>query len=162
MSELLVKSIGVIKTPFNKNEGMPIQPIGAKGVQAIIEMHAEYVEGLNDLVGFSHIILIYQFHKSNGYSLKTKPFMDDQLRGVFATRAPRRPNPIGISVVKLNKIENNIIHIENIDVLNDTPLLDIKPYIPGIDNALDVRLGWLDGKSEEMRIKISDKRFNNE
>jgi len=162
MSEVLIKSIGVIKTPFNKKEGMPIQPTGAKGIKAIIEMHPQYVDGLNDLAGFSHIILIYHFHKSNGYSFRTKPFMDDQMRGVFATRAPRRPNPIGISLVKLNKIENNIIHIENIDVLNDTPLFDIKPYIPGVDDVLDVQLGWLEGKTDEMKIKKSDKRFNNE
>ena len=162
MDELVLKPIGTIKSPYNSIEGMPIQPIGASGAHGQIELLPEYADGLQDLEGFSHVILIYQFHKSKGYELKIKPFMDNQLRGVFSTRAPKRPNPIGISVVKLLKIEDNILHIENIDVLNETPLLDIKPYILNVDNIQDFKIGWLEGKSEEMSFKKSDKRFYNE
>ena len=107
---------------------MPIQPSGAKGVAGTIEISPDFIEGLKDLDGFSHIILIYHFHLSKEYTLSVKPFMDDKLRGVFATRAPRRPNPIGISVVKLIKVEpRNLLYTENLDIIDGTPLLDIKP-----------------------------------
>ncbi|HAF28274.1 MAG TPA: tRNA (N6-threonylcarbamoyladenosine(37)-N6)-methyltransferase TrmO [Bacteroidales bacterium] len=151
--------IGIIKTPFKKKEGMPIQPTGAPGVKGEIEIYDEFKDGLKDLDGFSHIILIYHLHQSVGFQLNVKPFMDDQLRGVFSTRAPKRPNPIGLSVVKLTKIENNILHIENIDVLDGTPLIDIKPFIPDVDSPKADRLGWLDGKSNKMGDKLSDNRF---
>jgi len=107
-------SIGVVHSPFKKAEGMPIQPAGAAGVEGTVEVFPEFVEGLKDLEGFSHIYLIYHFHQSNGYSLMVTPFMDTALRGVFATRAPRRPNAIGISVVRLKGIEGGILRIENV------------------------------------------------
>lgn len=152
--------IGIIRTPFNSKEGMPIQPSGALGVQGRIEIFDEFVEGLKDLDGFSHIILIYNLHESKDYELMVKPFMDDELRGVFSTRAPKRPNPVGLSVVKLLKIEDNILYIENIDVLNNTPLLDIKPFIPDADSPVVDKLGWLEGKSNKMKDNKSDNRFN--
>jgi len=114
MEAINYKPIGIIHTPFNDIEGMPIQPTGAKGVEGIIEIFSEFTDGLKDLDGFSHIILIYHLHLSGEYKLLVKPFMDDTLHGIFATRAPKRPNPIGFSVVKLNKIEGNKINIENI------------------------------------------------
>lgn len=140
---------------------MPIQPIGAKGVKGQIELKREYEEGLKDLNGFSHIILIYHLHLCNGHSLKVKPFLDNVKRGIFATRAPKRPNPIGISVVRLEKIEKNTIYISNIDVVDGTPLLDIKPYIPHFDTCEDeeVCIGWFEDKHHEAKEKKSDKRF---
>ena len=151
--------IGIIKTPFSSKEGMPIQPSGAVGIQGTVEMFDEFAEGLKDLEGFSHIILIYNLHESKDYKLTVKPFMDDELRGVFSTRAPKRPNPIGLSVVELTKIEGNILYIENIDVLNNTPLLDIKPFIPDVDSPSVDKLG-LQYKSDKMKNQKSDKRFN--
>ncbi len=140
---------------------MPIQPVGAEGVKGEIILNKEYEEGLKDLDGFSHIILIYHFHMCNGHSLKVKPFLDTVKRGIFATRAPKRPNPIGISVVKLDKVEGNVIHISNVDILDGTPLLDIKPYIPHFNTCNDeeVSIGWFDDKHHEAKDKKSDKRF---
>lgn len=152
--------IGYIKTPFNSKKDMPIQPTGAKGIEGTIEIDQKFAEGLKDLDGFSHIVLIYHFHQSEGYNLTVVPFMDDKMHGVFSTRAPRRPNPIGMSVVKLNKIENNVLYIENIDVLDGTPVLDIKPFIPDVDSPEVNKLGWLEGKSKKMADKKSDNRFN--
>lgn len=159
MTDIIYKPIAKIKTPFTTKERMPIQPTGAKGIKGEIEIYPEYVKGLKDLDGFSHIILIYHFHLSEGFTLEVKPFMDDKTHGVLSTRAPKRPNSIGFSVVKLNKIENNILYIENIDVVNGTPLLDIKPFIPDVDSPKVDKLGWLEGKSNKMSEKKSDKRF---
>lgn len=157
--KIIFKPIGYIKTPFIKTEGMPIQPTGAKGIKGEIEIYPEFVEGLKDLDGFSHLILIYHFHESKAFKLSVKPFMDNQFHGVFSTRAPKRPNAIGLSVVKLTKIEGNIIFIENMDVLNGTPLLDIKPFIPDVDSPAVDKLGWLEGKSNKMGDSKSDSRF---
>lgn len=160
MDEIIFKPIGVIHTPFNNTKDMPIQPAGAKGIRGTIEIFHEYVDGLKDLEGFSHIILLYHFHLSKGYSLEFKPFMDFNIRGVFATRAPRRPNNIGISVVRLIKIESAILHIENTDMVNGTPLLDIKPFVPEFDPAEEVKTGWL-AKSKHRLSKVkSDDRFD--
>lgn len=138
---------------------MPIQPKGALGVKGKAIINPDLEEGLQDLEGFSHIILIYCFHLSRGYSLKVKPFIDIVERGVFATRAPRRPNPIGLSVVRLTSVEDNVLHIENVDILDGTPLLDIKPYAPPFDAAENLKLGWLEGKSCRAEELKSDERF---
>jgi len=138
---------------------MPIQPTGAKGIAGTIEVSQEFIEGLKDLEGFSHIILIYHFHQSQGYALSVKPFLDDNLRGVFSTRAPRRPNPIGISVVELIKVEGNMLYIENADIVDGTPLLDIKPYVPEFDSQKADRIGWLSGKAGKAEKVQSDQRF---
>jgi tRNA-Thr(GGU) m(6)t(6)A37 methyltransferase TsaA len=159
MKAIRYKSIGVIHTPFKDIKGMPIQPMGARGIQGIVQIEPEYVQGVQDLEGFSHLILIYHFHLSEGYSLQVKPFMDDVLHGVFATRAPKRPNPIGISIVKLIKVEGGTLHIEDVDMVDGTPLLDIKPYVPEFDSQKAERIGWLSknvGKVHEMK---SDGRF---
>ena len=116
--------IGIIHTPFTDLEGMPIQPAGASGGKGTVEILPEYAEGLADLDGFSHIVLLYHFHRSTGFKLRVTPFLDDQPRGLFATRAPKRPNPIGLSVVKLVKVEGPVVRVENVDVLDGTPLLD--------------------------------------
>ena len=130
---MIFKPIGVIKTPFTEKDSMPIQTKGGLGIEGRVEVFNEYSEGLKDLEGFSHIILFYCFHKSQGFHLLVKPFLEEIEHGVFATRAPRRPNQIGISIVKLIDIKENILTIENVDILNETPLLDIKPYVPEID-----------------------------
>ena len=140
-----IEPIGVIHTPFTNKEDVPIQP-SRSSARGEVEVSKEYEEGLEDIEGFSHIILIYQFHRSDGFILKVKPFLDDTLRGLFATRAPRRPNQIGLSVVKLLKRKENRLFIEGIDVLNGTPLLDIKPYVPDFHPKGQVKVGWLEGK----------------
>jgi tRNA-Thr(GGU) m(6)t(6)A37 methyltransferase TsaA len=121
---------------------MPNQPTAAKDVEGIVEIQPEYIEGLKDIGGFSHIILVYHFHLSVGYSLKVRPFMHDHFRGVFATRSPKRPNPIGVSVVRLVKVEEGTIYVKDVDIVDGTPLLDIKPYIPDDSQRVE-RIGWL-------------------
>ena len=159
MKAIRYKSIGVIHTPFKDIKGMPIQPMGARGIQGIVQIEPEYVQGVQDLEGFSHLILIYHFHLSEGYSLQVKPFMDDVLHGVFATRAPKRPNPIGISIVKLIKVEGGTLHIEDVDIVDGTPLLDIKPYVPEFDSQKAERIGWLSKNVEKVHETRSDERF---
>jgi tRNA-Thr(GGU) m(6)t(6)A37 methyltransferase TsaA len=147
-----IKPIGIIHSPFKSREDTPIQPSRSRATGQV-EVFKEYQEGLDDIEGFSHIILIYWFHNSEGYVLKVNPFLDDTLRGVFATRAPNRPNQIGISVVKLLERNENILYVEGIDVLDGTPLLDIKPHVPDFESGDIVKIGWLKGK-------ISFRRFN--
>jgi tRNA-Thr(GGU) m(6)t(6)A37 methyltransferase TsaA len=151
--------IGTIHSPFQRIEGMPIQPAGASSVQGRVELLPEYVEGLKDLDGFSHIVLLYHFHRVKDVNLIVTPFMDTQTRGVFSTRAPRRPNPIGLSVVKLLGIDGSTLHIENVDILDGTPLLDIKPYVPEFDQYAVDRIGWLEGSRSNVQEKRSDRRF---
>jgi tRNA-Thr(GGU) m(6)t(6)A37 methyltransferase TsaA len=139
---------------------MPIQPAGAESIHGTIEIHPRYVDGLKDLEGFSHIILLYHFHRRKDTKLTVIPFLDTRPHGVFATRAPSRPNPIGISVVKLNKVRGNILEIENVDILDGTPLLDIKPYVPEFDQSTEVNIGWLEDKREKVKGKKSDGRFD--
>ena len=160
MMTIELKPIGVIHSPFKDPENMPIQPAAARGVIGSVEIMPEYTEGLDDLNGFSHIYLIYLFHLSQGYNLKVVPFLDTTPRGLFATRAPRRPNPIGLSVVKIKTITENIIEIENVDIIDGTPLLDIKPYVPEMDASENCRIGWLAGYRSQIKKQKSDKRFS--
>lgn len=139
------KPIGVIHSPYKSHEEAPIQPIFSDAIGEV-EVFPEYKDGLKDLDGFSHIILLYHFHRSDGYSLHVKPYLDDTPRGLFATRAPRRPNPIGLSIVKLVEIKDNVIRVEGIDALDGTPLLDIKPFVHEFDSKEKLRMGWLEGK----------------
>jgi tRNA-Thr(GGU) m(6)t(6)A37 methyltransferase TsaA len=154
-----LQPIGTIFTPFNSKEGMPIQSALAKGARGRIELKEEFVPGLLDLDGFSHIILVYHFHESKDFKLQVAPFLENKKHGVFATRAPKRPNPIGMSVVKLLRVDNNILEVENIDVLNGTPLLDIKPYIPQFDIHQVEKSGWIEDKESDMKDIKSDDRF---
>jgi len=159
LQEIHYRPIGVIHSPFKEPSDAPIQPRAAEGIKGTVELFDEFKEGLTDLDGFSHIILIYHLHLSEGYSLKVKPFLDDTRRGLFATRAPRRPNPIGISVVPLIKIEGATLHVSNVDIVDGTPLLDIKPYIPEFDRETEIKVGWLTGKSRRIKDTFSDNRF---
>ena len=151
--------IGIIHTPFTKLDGMPIQPTGAAGVQGTIHIYKEFQAGLADLDGFSHIILLYHFHRSQGYELQVVPFLDSIPRGLFATRAPRRPNAIGLSIVQLDRIENGILHVQNVDIVDGTPLLDIKPYVPEFDSQVGARIGWLEAIEHTAANRKADNRF---
>jgi tRNA-Thr(GGU) m(6)t(6)A37 methyltransferase TsaA len=153
------KPIGVVHTPFKDVRNMPIQPSGASGIIGSIEIFPKFMEGLHDLEGFSHIILLYHFHKSKRVRLKVIPFMDSEPHGVFATRSPNRPNPIGMSIVKLLGIQGNILSIENADLIDNTPLLDIKPYVPEFDKYSADRVGWLEQARGKVHGKKSDDRF---
>jgi tRNA-Thr(GGU) m(6)t(6)A37 methyltransferase TsaA len=157
---IILKPIGIIHTPFKKPEGTPIQPGRSGGALGEIEVYPEYEAGLTDLDGFSHITLLYYFHLSKGFKLMVTPYLDDKERGLFATRAPRRPNPIGLSVVKLDKIEGNILHVVNVDMLDGTPLLDIKPYVRDFYSTDDFRIGWLEENVRRKDRDVADSRFH--
>lgn len=140
-----VKPIGIIHTPFTHKKETPIQPFKSKSTGRV-EVFKQYADGLRDIEGFSHIILIYAFHKSRGYSLSVKPFMDKKQRGLFATRYPRRPNQIGLTFVRLVRKKGNVLYVRGIDVIDGTPLLDIKPYVPDFGPKEKIRIGWLKDK----------------
>ncbi len=157
--EVVYRPIGVIRTPFKDARGVPIQPTAARGVRGLVEVFPEYAEGLKDLEGFSHVILVYHFHLVKTYRLLVVPFLDSEARGVFATRAPARPNPIGISVVRLLKVEGNVLHVEDVDIIDGTPLLDIKPYVPQFDSRPQAKIGWLEGRIGRLKVARDDGRF---
>jgi tRNA-Thr(GGU) m(6)t(6)A37 methyltransferase TsaA len=159
MAEIKYKAIGIIHSPFKEPKGTPIQPSGAKGINGTVEIFPDYAEGLKDLEGFSHIILIYHFHLSKKSSLKVKPYLDDEVHGVFAMRGPSRPNPIGISTVHLLRIEGTTLSIQDVDIVDGTPLLDIKPYVPEFDRGEVQRTGWLEKKVQKLGITKDDGRF---
>jgi tRNA-Thr(GGU) m(6)t(6)A37 methyltransferase TsaA len=144
-----IHPIGMIHTPHTRAEETPIQPVFAEGVQGRAEILPEYAAGLQDLEGFSHIWLLYWFHQAGPPRLIVQPFLQDAEHGVFATRAPTRPNPIGLSLVRLVRREGCVLHLEDVDVLDGTPLLDIKPYVPRFDYRTGVRTGWLEAVDEQ-------------
>jgi tRNA-Thr(GGU) m(6)t(6)A37 methyltransferase TsaA len=159
MNQIIFNSIGIIRTPHKYETGMPIQPRGAIGLKGYIEIFKEFQDGLLHLEEYSHVYLIYYLHKCKGYKLQAVPFMDDEIHGIFATRSPKRPNPIGLSIVKILDIKNNIINIENVDMLDKTPLLDIKPYVPKMDNFETEKNGWLDKNHIKAKYLKADDRF---
>jgi tRNA-Thr(GGU) m(6)t(6)A37 methyltransferase TsaA len=159
MNEIKYKPIGIIHSPFKEPKGTPIQPAGAKGTDGIAEIFPEYAEGLKDIEGFSHIILLYHFHLSKGSKLIAEPYMDNETHGVFAMRGPSRPNPIGISVVSLVKVEGNVLHIRDVDIVDGTPLLDVKPYIPEFDTREVERIGWLEKNVHKLSKSKDNGRF---
>ena len=154
-----IQPIGVIRSPFKSPEDMPIQPPAAKGTVGTIELLPELVPGLQDLEGFSHLWLIYHFHRAVEVRLVVTPFLDDRPHGIFATRAPLRPNPLGLSLVELLEIDGGQLRIAGVDVLDGTPLLDIKPYVPAFDQALEPRVGWLERQEGRVEEARSDGRF---
>lgn len=159
MNEIKYKPIGIIHSPFKESKGTPIQPPGAKNIDGTVEIFPEYMEGLKDIEGFSHIILIYHFHLSKIMTLRAKPYMDNRVHGVFAMRGPSRPNPIGISIVHLVKLEENILYIQDVDIVDGTPLLDIKPYVPEFDIRKVERIGWLGKNVHKLSTSKDDGRF---
>lgn len=159
MAQVIFDPIGIIHTPFLGADNMPIQGTGGKGIRATIEIFPEFAAGLKDLEGFSHLVLLYYFHQVKQHSLLVKPFLDDGQRGIFATRSPVRPNPIGMTTVRLVEIKNNLLIVEDIDMIDQSPLLDIKPCLPMIDDIQELKLGWLTGKVDQFSQKKSDDRF---
>jgi tRNA-Thr(GGU) m(6)t(6)A37 methyltransferase TsaA len=157
---VLFQPIGIIHSPHKKREETPIQPVYAQGIEGSIELFERYTDGLRDLDGFSHIHLLYHFHQAGEARLIVKPFLDNVPRGVFATRGPWRPNPLGLSLVRLRRIDGNIIHIEDVDVLDGTPLLDIKPYVTRFDVRENVRCGWQEHVDEQTAQVRGRRRFN--
>jgi tRNA-Thr(GGU) m(6)t(6)A37 methyltransferase TsaA len=150
----------MIHSPFQKTEHMPIQPVSESSAAGTVVLFPQYQAGLQDLDGFSHIFLLYHLHRSSGFQLSVVPFLDDEPHGLFATRAPRRPNPIGLSIVRLVEIRENVLHVQNLDVLDGTPLLDIKPYAPGFDAHPGASSGWLSQADTRLGKVRSDRRFN--
>lgn len=151
--------IGTIFSPFTAIEGMPVQSSGAEGSIGEIHLDERFAAGLRGLEGFSHIILIYYLHRISGYALEVVPFLDAVSHGVFSTRSPKRPNPIGLSIVRLLSVDGVVIHFENPDMLDGTPLLDIKPYVAAFDRVAPEREGWLTGKAGRAASQRSDARF---
>ncbi len=152
--------IGLIHSPFTDLADMPIQPASENSAPGTVEVFPLFAAGLKDLAGFSHIYLIYYLHKAKPAELVVTPFLDKESHGVFATRAPSRPNGIGLSLVRLLGVSGNILHVGDLDVLDGTPLLDIKPYVPAFEGTTGVRTGWLDQREETIRGQRSDDRFS--
>ncbi len=160
MNRIECKPIGTVHSPFPEPVGVPIQPSRAKGVEGTVELFPEYEQGLTDLDGFSHIVLVTWLHRSEGYRLMTVPFLDTENRGLFSTRSPRRPNPIGLSVVRLLGVQGCVVRVADLDLVDGTPVLDIKPYIEEFDRRPDLRSGWY-GRSK-VRRDVADDRFSSD
>ncbi len=157
--DIVFHPIGFIYSPFESLEAMPIQPTSYASAAGRVELLPDYGEGLRDLEGFSHVYLIYYCHAARRVELTVTPFLDTEPRGIFATRAPLRPNPIGLSLVKLVRVEGLVLYVDGVDVLNGTPLLDIKPYVPDFEPQGEVRIGWLAQARARLRAQRSDDRF---
>ena len=152
--------VGVVRSPFTELGGMPLQSVAAREVQGQIEIHPEFAPGLRDLDGFSHLHIVTHLHRGAPGGLTVVPFLDDTARGVFATRSPRHPNPIGLSVVRLLSVTGATLDIAGVDLLDGTPVLDIKPYVPEFDSLAAERTGWLQGVAERVHSVKSDQRFD--
>lgn len=160
MKNITFKSIGIIRTPYGETKGTPIQASGSGGREGTVELDPQFADGLRDLDGFSHIILLYYFDRSRQPAkLLQKPFLEDEYHGVFAIRSPSRPNPIGISIVKLLKINGSQLKVADVDILDQTPLLDIKPYIPHFDERKNARFGWAEKHIYKTKDTTDDGRF---
>lgn len=157
--EVLFSPIGKVHSPHKSPEGTPIQPSAAEGTKGRVEIFPDYREGLEDLGGFSHVILVYHFHLSGESELKVKPYMDDRLHGVFATRSPARPNPLGISTVRLKRIESGSLYIEDVDLIDGTPVLDVKPHVLEFDQPDETKEGWLESNVHKLDESTDDGRF---
>jgi tRNA-Thr(GGU) m(6)t(6)A37 methyltransferase TsaA len=151
--------IGVVRSPYTQLEGMPLQSVAASGVCGQIEIDPQYAPGLADLDGFSHLHIVSHLHRGTPGGLTVVPFLDDSIRGIFATRSPRHPNPIGLSVVRLNAIRGAILDVSGIDLLDGTPVLDMKPYVPEFDAISAERSGWLQHAAQRVHEVRADARF---
>ena len=160
MDQVAFTPIGVVRSPFSAQEGMPIQTVAAGGVCGRVELDPAYAEGLDDLAGFTHLYLITYLHRTGPATLRVRPYLDNVERGVFATRSPKRPNPIGLSLVRLVGVEGAVLHIEELDLLDGTPLLDIKPYVPPFDDRAGARYGWFEEKAQNVHSVRADARFD--
>lgn len=159
MDPVTFTPIGVVHSPFTEPTGTPIQPRAAEGVEGTVELLPEYAPGLLDLDGFSHVILLTHLHLSRPARLVVVPYLDDRPHGLFATRSPSRPNPIGLSVVRLLGVEGNLMRVRDLDIVDGTPVLDIKPYVPDFDDREEIKRGWLEGRVQGFRAARDDGRF---
>ena len=153
--------IGVIHSEHVVAEKTPIQPVYATGCKGWADVFPEYADGLRDLEGFSHIYLVYHLHRAGAARLVVKPFLQDRERGVFATRAPCRPNAIGLSIVELVRLDGNVLHLDGVDILDGTPLLDIKPYTAKFDRVETARNGWQDEVDEDTARQRGRRGYRN-
>jgi len=158
---IMYSPIGIIHSGFKTSVGTPIQPAFSGDAPGQAVIYENYAAGLRDLDGFSHIILLYHFHLAGDWRPLVRPFMEEIERGVFATRAPRRPNPIGLSVVRLERIDGAVLHLRGIDVVDGSPLLDIKPYAPAFDAVGERRFGWIGEALRKETRQVADDRFIN-
>jgi tRNA (adenine37-N6)-methyltransferase len=157
--QIVYRPIGVIHSLFTDLKDMPIQPTGRATAPGTVDVFPEFADGLKDLEGFSHVILLYHLHQVRRTDLTVTPFLGSEAHGVFATRAPTRPNPIGLSIVRLTRIEGNRLFLGNIDILEGTPLLDVKPYVPEFDQQTGAKAGWLEAVRGKVKSTKSDDRF---
>ena len=159
MDQIGYMAIGIIESPFDHCVDMPVQSLAAEDVKGKIVLDPKFMDGLKDVQQFSHLTVLYHFHLARGYDLQTKPFLDNNVHGIFAIRAPRRPNPIGMSIIKVERVVKNVIYFSGADMVNGTPILDIKPYIPAFDIPNNPTTGWMDVSKKELSRKRSDNRF---
>jgi tRNA-Thr(GGU) m(6)t(6)A37 methyltransferase TsaA len=159
MQPITYTPIGTIRTPWTEMAGMPLQSVAAEGVAGSIEELPAYAAGLRDIEGFSHLILLYHLHRMTGYALDVTPYLDTATHGIFATRSPKRPNSIGFSVVRLIGVEGTTLTIADVDMLDGTPLLDIKPYVPAFDHREAERMGWFATRAAQVHTTRADERF---
>ncbi len=155
---VVYRAIGVIRSPHRVPAGTPIQPRYAQDVEGEVVMREDLEPALMDLEGFERVWLLYAFDRAGSFEPRVTPYRDTQEHGLFATRAPSRPNPLGMSVVRLLGREGNVLRVRDLDVLDGTPLLDIKPYVPEFDAYPDARAGWLDQGRDDRRR--ADERFH--
>lgn len=160
LQAITYRPVGVVRSPFTRIEGMPLQSVAADEIPARVEIRAELQPGLRDLDGFSHLHLITHLHRGAPGELEVIPFLDDTVRGIFATRSPRHPNPIGISIVRLLAVNGSVLEISGVDLLDGTPVLDIKPYVPRFDSLAAERVGWLERAAERVHHVKADHRFD--
>jgi tRNA-Thr(GGU) m(6)t(6)A37 methyltransferase TsaA len=150
--------VGVVRSEFKERGGTPRQAVGARGSRGTIEIDPDLIPGLKDLDGFSHVLVVYHMHRVRHSNLTAHPPWDSKPHGVFATCSPHRPNPIGVSIVRLERIDDNVLRVSSLDMLDGTPVLDIKPYVPDLFPRDRVRLGWLRGKVEGMTRSFTGDR----
>ena len=160
MDPIIYTPIGIIHTPFTSTVGMPIQSVGAAGTPGTIDLDSRLEAGLLDLLAFSHLILVTHLHLVTGFDLEVVPFLDDRKHGIFATRSPRRPNPIGLSIVRLVGITGATLQVSDVDVVDGTPLLDLKPFVPAIDNRETTDIGWFAQRLDRLPTARADDRFS--
>ena len=156
------RPIGTIYSPHKETSTIPIQPVFCKDIEGRIVLETEYAEGLRGLEGFSHIYLFYYFHESGKVCLQLKPYLSDREQGIFATRAPHRPNKLGMSLVRLVNIQENVLHVKDIDILDGTPLFDIKPYIQRFDSRENTRSGWQDTIPDDVATSRGVREYKSE
>jgi tRNA-Thr(GGU) m(6)t(6)A37 methyltransferase TsaA len=160
VSEVVYRPIGVVRSPFTALEGMPLQSVAAEDVRGTIEIDPAFADGLRDLDGFSHLYVLSHLHRARPEGLMVTPFLDDTPRGVFATRSPRHPNPVGLSVVRLDRVGGTTLHVTGLDLLDGTPVIDLKPYVPAFDSIVAERIGWFAGKTDRVHEVRADGRFD--